>query len=88
MRPTIFFLCLTLAAFVLGGCSKPWSNPEYENKRVSDYKFDKDSTDCSVIASEQYPLSKDKQRPIYDACMEDRGWKQHRKGDGIYFNSK
>lgn len=88
MRPLIFALCLVCFALLFGGCSKPWSNPNYSNKKVSDYQFDKDSTDCSVMASEQYPLSKDKQLPIYEACMEERGWIQHKQGDSYYFNSK
>ncbi len=89
MRPFYFILCLMLSAFLLSACSKPWSNPNYEgSKKVRDYRFDKDSTDCSVMASEKFPLSKRDQQPLYEACMDEKGWKQHRKGDGYDFNTK
>lgn len=76
-------ICLMLAALFLSGCSRPWEHPGIDNPKQADYQFDKDSTDCSIIASEQYPLNKDRQLPIYNRCMEDKGWKLHQRGEGI-----
>lgn len=83
MRALSLSLCLLFAVLLTSGCSKPWSNPDYPDAKQAEYRFDKDSTDCSILASEQYPLDKDKQLPIYRECMEKKGWIRHEKGDGI-----
>ncbi len=88
MRLFSFFLCLMLASLLFAGCSKPWSNPNYEgSNKVRDFHFDKDSTDCSTMAGEKFPLDKRKQLPVYEQCMDDKGWTQHRQGDGYRYNN-
>lgn len=86
MRPLTLTLCLMLSALLLAGCARPWQNPDIPNKKQAEYQFDKDSTDCSIIASEKYPLDKDKQLPIYEKCLEDKGWNKRQKGDGYPLN--
>lgn len=76
MRPMIFALSLTLAALLMAGCARQWENPDIPDPKQAEYRFDKDSTDCSILASEQYPLDKDKQNAIYQTCMEKKGWEQ------------
>lgn len=88
MRPLTLALSLTLAALVLTGCARPWSNPDVPDSKQAEYQFDKDSTDCGIIASEQYPLDKNKQLPVYEACMQDRGWSQKAREDGIIIRQK
>ncbi|QJB56465.1 hypothetical protein [Pseudodesulfovibrio sp. zrk46] len=80
MRTKLLFLALMLTALLATGCARPWTNPNIQDEKLSGYQFDKDSTDCSVQASEQYPLDKDRQLPIYEACMEKRGWEKNKTG--------
>lgn len=77
MRPMIFTLCLMFALMVMTGCARQWENPNVPDPKQAEYQFDKDSTDCSILASEQYPLDKDRQLPIYEACMDKKGWEKH-----------
>lgn len=72
LRPII--PCLILAAFILTGCAKQWSNPDIKGKQRSEVEYSHDSTQCDVIAGEQYPLDKRKQQEVHDKCMEDKGW--------------
>lgn len=88
MRSLSLVLCLIFTTLLLTGCANPWSNPNYEgSKKVREYHFDKDSTDCSVLASDKFPLDKRKQRAFYDACMDEKGWKESRQGEGYYYNN-
>ncbi len=84
MRPTLFILSLLFAALLMTGCARQWDNPNITDSKQAEYQFDKDSTDCSIEASEKYPLDKDSQLPIYKACMERRGWEM-RPEDTINF---
>ncbi len=79
MRFFSLALCflLLLTAF---GCARPWTNPDITDKKQAEYQFDKDSTDCSVLAGEKFPLDKDAQLPIYNSCMESKGWEYHKSG--------
>lgn len=88
MRQCIAVLCLMCAALVFSGCSRPWVNPNITDEKKADYQFDKDSTDCDILASEQYPLDKNMQLPIYGRCMEDKGWIRREKEDGIPLKKK
>ncbi|MGL1863249.1 MAG: hypothetical protein OCC46_12060 [Pseudodesulfovibrio sp.] len=83
MRPLFFTLSLMLVMLLIG-CAKPWTNPDIPNAKQAEYRFDKDSTDCGIVASGQYPLSKDKQLPIYEKCMEDKGWVQHHNSERFF----
>jgi len=76
MRPMIFTLCLMFAILLMTGCARQWENPDITDSKQAEYRFDKDSTDCSILAGEQYPLDKDKQNSIYKTCMEKKGWEQ------------
>ena len=82
MRPLIFTLCFMFAVLVMTGCARQWENPNVTDPKQAEYQFDKDSTDCSILASEQYPLDKDKQLPIYQKCMEKKGWEK--QGRDVY----
>ncbi|QGY39126.1 hypothetical protein GM415_02965 [Pseudodesulfovibrio cashew] len=77
---------LILALLSLAACSRPWVNPNIPDSKQADYQFDKDSTDCGILASEKYPLSKNQQLPLYEQCLQDRGWIKREPGDGIPLN--
>jgi hypothetical protein len=79
MRILPLALCC-LMLFATFGCARPWTHPNFTDSEQADYQFDKDSTDCSVRASEQQPLDKDAQLPIYNSCMEEKGWEYHKSG--------
>jgi len=81
------FATLLAAALLAGGCSKPWTHSDYSGK-VLDQRFKEDSTQCEVIAGEEFPLDKHKQNKRFLMCMADRGWDYHPDGEGITFQTK
>jgi len=87
MRLHFFTLSLILAALMLSGCTKPWTNPDIPNKHQSEAQFESDSVKCQVISGEEYPLDKHKQEALYNSCMIDKGWIK-RDGSGIPIKTK
>jgi len=79
----VFFSLVLMVVLMVAGCSRPWVNPDIPDATQADYQFDKDSTDCGIVASEQYPLDQDRQLPIYKKCMESKGWILKDPSDGI-----
>jgi hypothetical protein len=81
------FATLFAAALLVGGCSKPWTHPDYSGATL-DRMFKNDSLKCEVVAGEKYPLDKHKQNREFLMCMTDKGWNYHPDGEGITFQTK
>ncbi|EGB15875.1 hypothetical protein DND132_2672 [Pseudodesulfovibrio mercurii] len=78
---------LVAAVLLSGGCSKPWTHPDYSGKEL-DRKFQEDSLKCEVVAGEEFPLDKHKQNKRFLMCMADLGWNYHPDGEGYRFQTK
>jgi len=85
MRRLLFPLMLICAAVMLTACASPWVHPDYPKRKQAEFHLDKDATDCNIVASEEFPLSKNKQLPVFEKCMQDKGWIKRERGDGMSF---
>ncbi|WP_316897450.1 hypothetical protein [Pseudodesulfovibrio indicus] len=87
MRKATLPAVLIAAAVLLGGCSKPWTHPDYSGS-LADQKFKEDSLTCEVQAGEAFPLEKREQNKQFLMCMSDLGWSYHPEGQGFTFRTK
>lgn len=85
MRRLLLPLMLVFAAGMLTACASPWAHPDYTTRKQTNYHLDKDAADCNIVAREEFPLSKNKQLPVFEKCMQDKGWIKHERGDGMSF---
>lgn len=88
MRLPAFILCLMLCGLLLGmaGCaSTPWHKPGVENNAQASGQFEVDSGDCDLEARDEYPIDKDGQKRVYDACMEKKGWSKRDGSNPVNF---
>lgn len=84
---TLSLTIALLAAFMLAGCSKPWSHPDYSGQAETD-KFKRDSFNCEVQSKDVAPLDKHKRLKVYKACMTDKGWQHSDDHSGFRFSTK
>lgn len=82
----LLILSLLVATFLCGGCAKPWSNQDAGDGKKAAAQFDRDSVRCEASAGEIAPLDSHRQRALYNACMEDKGWVREHRGEGIAVN--
>jgi len=76
-----------LAVFLLVGCSKPWSHPDYSGAAETE-QFKRDSFNCEVRAKDVAPLDKHEQLKVYKACMVGKGWRHDDDHGGFRFSTK
>lgn len=74
MRRPLIFLSLILAALFLTACARAWNHPDYSGDKQVEFHYKKDSTDCTVQASDKYPMDKEAQDTEFTLCMEKKGW--------------
>jgi len=73
-RTFIFSLLLLLMALAVAGCARPWSHPDYSNSKQVEFHYKKDSTDCTILATDKHPNDKKAQDSEFMMCMEGKGW--------------
>lgn len=74
MRRPLILLSLLFAVLLLAACARPWKHPDYTTDAQIRLNYDKDSTACTVQASDKYPYDKEAQDTEFTQCMEKKGW--------------
>jgi len=74
VRRPLILLSLLFAVLLLAACARPWNNPAYTTDAQIKFHYDKDSTVCTVQASDKFPYDKEAQNTEFALCMEKKGW--------------